>query len=127
MTDQDSEATNYPSRDGRVFFRYDDDGPVSLPGYLDARPGVVDRGTVFSVPEDEAGDLVGDRFVATDPPAVVTAVVDENATIAELLDLLPDDARQDAPSSPKSAVVEYVDSYLRANPAPPDDTNGSNE
>ena len=123
MTDNPDNSANLPIRDGRVFGRIhrDGDDEVTLPGYLDARPSILRDGDVFSVPADYAAHVFTpgtEVFEVIEPPAEPLLYVSESETIAELLDSLPEDVREDAPASPKAAVAAFVDDYRRTHPEP---------
>lgn len=117
-----------PGDTGRLTLRYApvddaDQSEVSLPGYLDAVPSIIAPGDLFTVPvsalEDSPdGRVLPGPFVIVDAPAL-HVVTPPDATIAELRAMLPEDVRDDCPTGPKRAVVEYVEAYLRDHPTPP--------
>lgn len=111
----------------RVFVRYDDadgNGRVSLPGYLNAVPGEVEDGDVFSIDGAHRDEVVaGFRFTEVDAPAEPSPNAGlTKAVLGEKLGL--DEATVKATS--KDDLVELADEYDRENPIPPSDPDGDN-
>lgn len=113
------------SDDGRAYVKYvdEDGGEVSLPGYLDARPSIVEPGDVLSIREEFADEITStDRFVSTDAPAAESSP-NERLTKAELADKLNagagfGDDLVDPEAYTKAELVELADAHDRLFPEP---------
>lgn len=102
----------------RAWIRYDSDdaGAVSLPGYVNPIPLVVEPGDVFSIDADHADDVTAsDRFVAVDEP--VGSSANGKLTKAQLAAKLGDDVDPNAHS--KADLVAMADDYDLTHPEPP--------
>lgn len=102
---------------GRTWIQYDpaeDTGEISLPGYLDAVPSVLKPGDVFSLPDAQAAEVIGGRFVEVDEPKVESA--NGKLTKAELAEKLGDESLE---SEPKADLVSLADELDRMTPPIP--------
>lgn len=112
---------------GRASVRYvsDEPGAISLPGFLNPNPGIVEPGDVFTVDPSVVKELsrsprfeiLGDDY---EPPSG-----NESLSKAELGDKLGLDEAEVKKLS-KADLVALADEHDAANPEPPVDPDGEN-
>lgn len=123
-----------PETPSRAWIKYDpaeDTGPVSLPGYLSAIPGIVSPGDVFSIDGAFLDEVVIDgessRFSHVEEPRQESTSPNASLTKAQLAEKLNRDLDEndedyvDAGAYAKADLVALADAYDLTHPTPPSD------